>query len=165
MAAVALLVGAGAGRGGYRNAFLDTMMPHVARHAAGGSITTFTTNVSLSFPLVNYAGVGWSSRLSTQWLLPGAVRKRQAGGGETNLLLDEIERYARDAVIADLTARPPDLVIVDKRERKSYFGGLAFDYIDYFSADPRFAAIWAGYEWIGDEGDYRLYRRRRPPGY
>ncbi len=75
----------------------------------------------------------------------------------------EIERFTRDAVLADFSRRPPDLVIVDNRENKSYFGDLPFDYIDYFTEDPRFATIWANYEWVVNEGDYRLYRRRRAP--
>lgn len=150
-------------RGGYRNAFMDMMMPHVERHAAGGSIAILTSNVWPGFPMVNYAGVGWSSRFPTLWLLPGALRRRQGAEGRANPLLDEIERYTRDAVVEDFTRRPPALVIVDNREQKSYFGGLEFDYVEYFLQDPRFASLWAEYEWIGDEGDYRLYRRRCAP--
>ena len=163
LAAVFLLVGAAAIRGGYRNILMETMMPHVETHAPGGSIAAFTSNVLLSFPMVNYAGVGWSSRLPAQWLLPGVLRKRQANKDVESALLDEIERYTRDAVVADFTRQPPDLVIVDNRERKSYFGDLRFDYLDYFMQDPRFAAIWAGYEWVADESVYRLYRRRCAP--
>ena len=112
---------------------------------------------------MNYSGVGWSSRFPTFWLLPGAQRRRHAPGGKDNALLDEIERFTRDAVAADLTRQPPDLVIVDNRASKSYFGDLDFDYLDYFLEDPRFARIWDDFEWIGDEGDYRLYRRRCAP--
>jgi hypothetical protein len=147
-------------RGSYRNGFMEVMTPHVERHAAGGSIAILTTNVWPGFPMVNYTGVGWSSRFPTLWPLPGALRGLEtASGGERERLI-EIERYTRAAVVADFTRQPPDLVIVDKREKKSYFGDLPFDYIDYFTEDPRFAAIWADYEWVVDEGDYRLYRRR-----
>ncbi len=150
-------------RGGYRNGFMEVMTPHVERHAAGGSIAILTTNVWPGFPMVNYAGVGWSSRFPTLWPLPGALRKQaDAEAGERERLM-EIERYTRDAVVADFTRQPPDLVIVDNREEKSYFGDLPFDYLAYFTEDPRFAAIWAGYEWVADEGDYRLYRRRCAP--
>ncbi len=113
--------------------------------------------------MVNYSGVGWSSRFPTLWLLPGTLRKQaEAVDGERARLM-EIERYTREAVLADFSLHPPDLVVVDNRENKSYFGDLPFDYIDYFTEDPRFATIWANYEWVANEGDYRLYRRRRAP--
>ena len=150
-------------RGGYRNGFMEDMMPHVERHAAGGSIAILTTTVWPGFPMVNYVGVGWSSRFPTLWLLPGTLHKQaKAVDGERARLM-EIERYTREAVLADFSLQPPDLVIVDNRENKSYFGDLPFDYIDYFTEDPRFATIWANYEWVANEGDYRLYRRRRAP--
>ena len=148
-------------RGGYRNGFMEDMMPHVERHAAGGSIAILTTNVWPGFPMVNYAGVGWSSRFPTLWLLPGTLRKQAEAVDDERLM--EIERYTREAVLADFSLQPPDLVVVDNRENKSYFGDLPFDYIDYFTEDPRFATIWANYEWVVNEGDYRLYRRRRAP--
>jgi hypothetical protein len=160
---VIMLVATDAVRGGYRNRFMETMTPHVEQHAAGGSIAIFTSNVWPGFPMVNYSGVGWSSRFPTLWLLPGAQQRRHASGGADTALLDEIEQFTRDAVVADLTRQPPDLVIVDNRAKKSYFGDLDFDYLEFFLEDPRFARIWAGYAWITDEGDYRLYRRRCAP--
>ena len=75
-----------------------------------------------------------------------------------------MEDFTRDAVIADLTARPPELVIVDNREIKSYFGPEPFDYLDYFGKDPRFARIWSDYVWIAEEFDFDVYRRRCAPG-
>ena len=66
-------------------------------------------------------------------------------------------------MVADLTRQPPDLVIVDNRAKKSYFGTMPFDYLEFFLEDPRFARIWDDFEGIGDEGDYRLYRRRCAP--
>ncbi len=163
LAVVVMLVATDAVRGSYRNRFMETMTPHVEQHAGGGSIAIFTSNVWPGFPMVNYSGVGWSSRFPTLWLLPGAQQRRDAHGGKDNALLDEIERFTRNAVVADLTRQPPDLVIVDNRASKSYFGSLDFDYLDYFLEDPRFARIWDDFEWIGDEGDYGLYRRRCAP--
>ena len=163
LAVVVMLVATDAIRGGYRNRFMEAMTPHVEQHAAGGSIAIFTSNVWPGFPMVNYSGVGWSSRFPTLWLLPGAQQRRHAPDGKNNALLDEIEQFTRDAVVADLTRQPPDLVIVDNRAKKSYFGTMTFDYLEFFLEDPRFARIWDDFEWIGDEGDYRLYRRRCAP--
>lgn len=162
LAVVVILIGSDAARGGYQNRFTDIMLPHVERHAAGGSIAILSPNVWPAFPLVNAAGVRWSSRFPTLWTLPGAHRQRAEGEADDPALLDEIERFTRAAVVADFTADPPDLVIVDNRARKSYFGDVPFDFLAFFLADPRFMEIWSDYEWVGDElgGDYRLYRRR-----
>ncbi len=161
--AVVLLVAALVHRGGYNNRFMSAFMPYVEAQPSTRSILVLSSNVSAGFPMVNYADVGWSSRFPTLWLLPGALLQRHATDGTDDMLLDEIERYTRNAVLADFTSHPPDLVIVDNREKKSYFGDLSVDYIDYFTEDPRFASVWANYEWIADEGDYRLYRRRCGP--
>jgi hypothetical protein len=166
IAAIALLTLASAGilRGGYQSIYVEHLTPVVRKHAAGSAIYIFTSNVSAAFPLVNVAGVRWASRFPMQWLLPGLVRRRaelaQQGVAVEPEGLREIRRYAVDSVVADLIRWSPALVFVDVREDKSYFGGLQFDYIAYFSEDPRFAQIWSRYELLLDFGTYHLYRRR-----
>jgi hypothetical protein len=151
-------------RGGYQNSFMERMAPIVREHGAGSAIYVFTTNVSHGFPLVNYAGVRWSSRFPTQWLLPGLERRRRQmtmqAASEDRVRLAEIERYLVDAVVADFRRYRPTLVFVDMRRDKPYFGGLAFDYLAFFSADARFAAIWSRYEPLATTGSYWVYKRR-----
>jgi hypothetical protein len=158
------LVGAALWRGGYQNALAQSMAPIVREHAAGRAIYVFSTKVSAAFPLVTYTGVAWSSRFPTLWLLPGLERRRRSLTADTpaeqRALLDEIERFLIDAVVADFDARPPALVIVDVRREKHYFGDLELDYIDYFTADPRFAAIWSHYAPIERLGNYQVFKRR-----
>ena len=43
------------------------------------------------------------------------------------------------------------------------FGGVAFDYLDYFGADPRFARLWSDYVWVAEEVGFDVYRRRCAP--
>lgn len=164
VAVLAGLLGAAIWRGGYRNDFMERMAPIVREHAAGSAIYVFTTNVSHGFPLVNYAGVAWSSRFPTQWLLPGVVHRRRDMTNdmtaEGRVRLAEIERYLVDAVVADFRRYRPALVFVDMRRDKPYFGGLEFDYLAYFSADPRFAEIWSHYEPLETSGSYWIYKRR-----
>ena len=76
----------------------------------------------------------------------------------------EIEQFLRDAVAADLTRRPPALIFVDVAPRKVYFGDRSFDYIRYFSNDPRFVAIWADYQPLARIGHFIVYRQRTPLG-
>ena len=162
-----LLVGQAVWRGGFRSTYTEFVAPVVRENAEGSSIFIFTSNVWAGFPLTIYADVGWSSRFPTLWLLPGLERARRAStepiSADRRALLDEIERFLIDAVVSDLSKQPPAVVIVDVRKEKSYFGGLQFDYLAYFSRDPRFAEIWSHYELLADFGTYHLYKRRPPP--
>ena len=160
---VAILTGNDAAHLGYKNRFTDIMSPYVERYARNGSIAILGSNVWPGFPLVNYSRVAWSSRFPTLWLLPGTMQKRSSGDASNPALLDEMESFTRDAVVADLSAQPPDLIIVDDREMKSYYGVVPFDYLDYFSADARFARIWSDYVWVAEEVDFDIYRRRCAP--
>jgi len=168
-AAAMLLILAAMGvlRGGYQSEFVERLAPVVRKHADGAAIYIFSSNVSAAFPLVNATGVRWASRFPMQWLVPGLVRRRaelaRQGAAEVPEGLRKVERYARDAVAADLTRWRPALIMVDDRRDKSYFGGLEFDYLDFYSVDPRFAAILSRYEKIDRISDYDVYRLRRRP--
>lgn len=142
--------------------FARAAAPLVRQHAAGGTIYVFSSNVSATYPLVTYAGIRSASRFQALWPLPGLVRRRAAGeaAGEEVSGLDRIEAYLRDAVAEDFTRNRPALVLIDDRARKSYFGALDFDYLDFFGREPRFAAIWANYAEIDRIGDFRVFVRR-----
>ena len=137
--------------GHYRNPLADDLLPIVHKQAAGGSIYAFTADVWVGFPLVNEARVGWASRFPTQWLLPGVVRElSQANAPDpvTRQKLQDVERYAVDAVIDDLRRTPPDIVIVDTGS--PFFGHGSFDFLAYFSRDDRFEQFWRPYVRIGE---------------
>jgi len=144
-----------------RNPVMDRLMPYVRQHAAQGSIYFFSSHVHAGFPMTVYAEVKWASRFPALWLLPEIARSRHAAVHDTHAeRLAEIHRFTTDAVIADLSASLPELVFVDARPRKPWYGDLDFDFIAHFSADPRFAALWARYERIGGEQGFEIYRRR-----
>jgi hypothetical protein len=149
-------VGVNDGMQRYRNAFMAEMAPIVAGLPKDASIYVFTAKVSEAFPLVNYSGIGWSSRFDTFWLLPGLLMQPAP--------TPEIEKFLRNAVVTDLTRRPPALIFVDVAPAKAYFGGRTFDYIRYFSADPRFAALWAEYQPLTRIGHFLVYRQHSPTG-
>ncbi len=150
-AALALLALAPVIRGPFHNPFTEKLLPIVEKYASGGAIYAFTSHVWVGFPLVNEAGVGWSSRFPTQWLLPGAREKLAnavALDPETKRNLQEIEQYVTDAVAVDFERLPPDLVIVDTDN--PYMRAANFDYPAYFQRDPRFARLWQSYVKIGE---------------
>ena len=142
---------------GYHNPYFDRLLPIVREHAAGKAIYFISSNTWTGFPLVIYAGVEWSSRAASLWLLPGYARARDSG--EMSAGLRDIERYTIDTVVADLTAKPPAVILLDERREKPWYGGIDFDFIVFLSTDPRFVAIWRDYERIAVEGEFHVYRR------
>jgi hypothetical protein len=154
-AAACLLLAKAALLSGNRYPLMERLLPVVRAHAASGSIGFFATTTWTGFPLALYADVGWASRFPALWLLPGVAQARGgAATGTDPARLAEIERFTTAAVIADLAAHRPQLVFVDARPRKPWFGDTAFDFIEHF------AALWAGYERIGAIEGYEIYRRR-----
>ena len=153
-------------RGDYHNADLELLMPVVKKHAPDSSIYIFSSTVSAGFPLVNYAGVKWSSRFASLWLLPGFERLRQDftsdGLVQQRERLDEIKRFSINAIIKDLSTQWPSLIIVDTKQRKRAFGDIQFDFLNFFSSDSRFTAIWSHYNQIADLGDFKVFLRQSP---
>ncbi|MEE2981246.1 MAG: hypothetical protein VYA71_06855 [Pseudomonadota bacterium] len=143
---------------GYHNEHLDRLLPIVREHAGGKAIYFISSNTWTGFPLVTYAEVEWSSRAASLWLLPGYARAREAG--EMSPGLRDIERYTIDTVVADLTAKPPAVILLDERRDKPWYGGIDFDFIAFFSTDPRFVEIWRNYEPIAVVEEFHIYRRR-----
>jgi hypothetical protein len=137
---------------------MEQLLPFVRAHPPD-AIYLFSANISPGFPMTAYADVRWASRFPSQWLIAGIEQHRRAGAPDTNLLV-EIERFATDAVIADLSQRRPEIVFVDTRPWKPWQAAIEFDFIGRFSADPRFATLWARYEQIGEVHGFEVYRLR-----
>jgi len=130
----------------YRNGVAEEMLPIVERYAPGGALYAFASNTWVGFPLVNEAHVQWASRFpSPQWLLVGAVTQL---AGSTRLdparraKLEKVASYQTEAVIEDFERWTPDLVVVDRQNR--------VDFLGYYLANVRFAALWQSYVRIGD---------------
>ena len=144
----------------------DLFGPTVRQHAAGSAIYVFSSNTWTGFPLVVYAGVEWSSRFPALWTLPG-LKIRQAAverrpDDDSGRRLKEIEAFTIEAVVADLNARPPALVVVDARPEKPWYPA-PFDFIEYFSQDPRFVAFWRHYRRVDESHGFVVYRRCPSP--
>ena len=154
-------------QGTYKNRFIAAGLPVMQSQAKSGvrTIYVFSSNVWQAFPAANYAGLRSISRYPTHWLLPGLIREETSSGTPMSKSRQQrvqaIKRFVVDSVIEDFHRGKPDLVLVDVRRRKSHFGGLPFDYVAYFSADRRFAAIWSGYDRIATVEGFDFYSRRR----
>ena len=68
-----------------------------------------------------------------------------------------VERFVFDAVIADLAANRPTLLIVDGTPPGNVLHG--FDYVRYFAQDARFRTFLSGYLELPPISGYRIFRR------
>ncbi|MGQ0483987.1 MAG: hypothetical protein ACT4SY_01335 [Hyphomicrobiales bacterium] len=123
---------------------------------AARSIFIASTNIYPGFPLVLNRHLVWASRFPGQWLVPYVASQWQEGP----LPDDTIVAYALEAAVSDLAGFRPDMVVVDFSNDQDYVPGGRFDYLAFWTKDPRFSAIWADYELRASEDGYAVYTRK-----
>lgn len=123
------------------------------------SVLFLSTDISAAYPEAFDRGVVNASPYSQLWTLPGAWRiVHDPSASETR-------RQSALAVLADTRRRVvdqlvqhcPDPIFVDEQPPTELFGGR-FDFLAFFSADPRFT----GYRPTGQADGFRVYRRDSP---
>lgn len=124
----------------YLGRIIDDLVAKVRPGAT--SVFVATTNLSLGFPAVTRGGYTWGSRFPAQWLAPYVSTVWQSG----DLPPDDIAIQALSWNVTDLINTRPDIVFVDTANDQAYVPGGTFDYIGFWSLDPRFAAFWQDYE-------------------
>jgi hypothetical protein len=140
---------------------VDAWQQVIDQHAPGGPLLVFVSGLGPQFPVLNYAGVEWSSRFSCLWVLPALARAR---AGEANARLtperiDAIERWLRDAVLTDFQRTPPALVLIDRKPSKPGFRNVPFDFLKWLGQDERFRRLWSGYQRAGELHGFALFTR------
>lgn len=138
----------------------------IEKQAIGfNNIYFFSTSVNPAFPVVNYSGVGWSSRFNTLWMLPAILSNKEVHGGlaneTTNKKLSEIESYLFESVLADLEAQPPSLIFVDNSRYKQALGNQKFDFMEYFMKNPVFKEFMSHYKELPWVNDYQVFKKIR----
>lgn len=157
--------------GTYSNRFAETLAPVVRDKGAGGALFVFSSYVWMGFPLTDMIAARWPSRFPSLWLLPGAERGLRSAEAKADKRLAktyrDIEAYTVNSVVEDFAKDPPSVVIVDEH-LDPRFGGIDFDYISFFTQDPRFARLWSRYDWVRrltveDVGPVDIYVPRSAP--
>ena len=136
----------------------------VKAEASGQPIFVLSTSIWPAFPLVNVTAATWPYRYPFLWPLPAFYGRRstgQAGGYRRPEEQGPLERTFVGAVVDDLAAHPPRLLIVDRSPRKQALEGRAFDYVEYFSLSPRFASLFSRYRRVGAVGPFDVYAQTR----
>lgn len=141
---------------------LESVAGRIER-ACGSSarLAVFSPDAESAFPLVTRAEFRWAMPILSLWPL-SAVYERQAREEESvrwheRANAPPAERFLRDRVVAELTATPPDLILVDRVASRRAFGGRGFGYVDYFEREPAFRSLMARYRPAADWSGYGVY--------
>lgn len=162
VAALALVAFRVAVLGFYEDQWASVTAKKLERYDVRGGLYTFTAHVFIGFPLANRIDGPWDSRFPCLWPVPGVQRilaAPQNFTAEQVAAAEKADRYMTDAVIEDFERRRPSIVIVDARKDKSYFDGVAFDYVAHFKRDPRFARLWSEYRLVENYRGFEIWRR------
>jgi len=136
----------------------------VRERAEGKPIWVMSSSIDPAFPVVNLSGARWSSRFCCVWLAPGLYSADEKATRpfpyRSRDEMSELERFQMDAVIEDLEAAPPTLLIVDNHPHKQAWGPSDFQFLAYFRRDPRFAALLRQYRPVERIGTFQIYERK-----
>jgi hypothetical protein len=135
------------------------------RERAGGQpVFVISPNMASGFPLTNYAGTVWPSRLSNMW--PAAVAYDSAMKGLDSIrfrvpsAMTPIERFALETTVDDfLTSRPVMVLALIAVDRPGW-DMQRLNMLAFLKRDPRFAERWSSYDSAGRVGNYAVFRRR-----
>lgn len=135
----------------------------VKNNAHQQSIYVFTIEIPMVANLVDYAGATSASRFPSQLFMPGLIWLSH----QTNLSraqkirLQKQKKEIINIVIFDLQKNKPKLILADKKQGNLYPNKKRFDYIKFFSQDPRFRAFLRRYLYIGTNNHFAIYMRQK----
>jgi hypothetical protein len=147
---------------------IGQLVPLLRERAGGQPVFVISPNMASGFPLTNYAGTTWPSRLSNMW--PAAVAydraTKQSGLVQFNEpgAMGPIERFGLETTVRDfLTSRPAmvlSLIAVDQPG----WGMQRLNLLRWLQRDPDFSAAWLAYDSLGRVGNYTVWARRGTAG-
>jgi hypothetical protein len=136
----------------------------VAQRAAGQPVMIWSFNIHSGFPLVPSAGAKWGSRFPSMWLVPALywddMLEKRAARFRPLQQRPAAERFLDSAMVEDLQAHPPALLIVLAPSRDTSATGFArLDLRSYFAMDPRIAGMLRCYRPVRRVGVHDVYER------
>lgn len=127
----------------------------------GVSIAAFSSLPFPMFPAVNHTGARWAIRFNHFWALSGPYAAQARSGSAIRYhrpdQMTPAERLVYDGAISDMLRNTPRLLFVLMPPNGS-LPHPKFNYITYFSQDPRFARLMQHYKVIARVGNYLVYK-------
>lgn len=137
---------------------INTASVIIKQYANGGPVYFLYSFVNGAYPLIDYSNSSSASRFPGLVYLPGLVKKL-ANNPDPKTIKEK--QWLIDAVVVDFYQHTPTLVFIDKQVRLDYFNNQAFNYLKFFSSDPRFAKLFTTcYAHLTDTRDFKVYQNK-----
>jgi|GEM_PF-2675992 len=153
----------------------DNPVYYISKTAAGKPIHIFTNNIGINYPLIDYTHTTSTSLFPSLWLLTAAhklAETDQTPAGQQ--LASRIADFVRTNEVKDIIKHKPVFIFVQRYNKLIMFHKHAiflsssiiktipaFDYINFFLQDPRFANVWQNYQYKGQAGDFSVYELKQ----
>ncbi len=142
--------------GSFRSVFESRpLLKYVKENYAGRPMVIATTDFTIPFPMMTYAGAEWASRFPALWMLPTLV----ANGGQNNPTVTRVIA----ALAEDLSRNAPFVVFIDRTSIIHGMGGTVL-LSNIFAGDPRFMKALAAYRKADETPRFNIYELRHNPG-
>ena len=130
------------------------------REAYGERLLILTPDIFPVYPALNYAHAQSTLRTMNMWLLQGVYRVCPENGERYRQPweMSRAEFFVYRTVAEDFARAPPTAVLITRNPGIPWCG-REFDFVDYFSRHPLFAAEWRNYRQEGEIEGYKLYVR------
>jgi len=134
----------------------------VRDRAAGGSVYVMSYHIGSAYPLINYSGTRSASRFPQLWILAAEYLDALKRSGPLRYRdpaeMSPSERFLNRAVLEDLRARRPRLLLILRHARDLPVNGYRrLNYVAYFGRDTSVARIFSEYQQVAEVGDYAVY--------
>lgn len=131
-------------------------LAQIIRGGDHGAFLAITSSMAGVFPVVNEMGVEWASRSPMQWMAPATVKLSQ-GTPQQRRDAEALRAISSHLMAEDLEKWKPQTIVVKTGPDQAL--SSSFDWISFFSANKKFAALWAEYCAEGHKGVWNIYRR------
>ena len=143
---------------------IGALIPIVQQRAAGKPVFVISPNMASGFPLTNYAGSVWPSRLSNMWPAVVAYDSATKTSGPVQFrernAMGPVERFGLKTTVQDFIESRPALVLSLIAVDQPGWGMQRLDLLRWLRLDPDFSAAWVAYDSLGRVGNYTIWTRR-----
>ncbi len=142
------------------------VLPLIRDHAQGKPVLWLTTSIYPQFPVLNYTDSKLAMPFMSLWLLPALYETAPVEDG--NFVFTEpdamspAEALVFNSIADALDKLKPALIVVTQSSDDHGFRGIEFDYLRYFTRNPKFAAEFAHYTKLTKLSGWTIYQRQSP---
>lgn len=132
--------------------------------SGGKRVYAFSTHPYPAFPTLNYVPAESASTLVCQYAFSAHIKRDWPRYAPRRADIDRGVELQRQLVLREFLQQPPDIVLINTLTPRSSRKSGPFDFVGFFSSDPRFAALWREYRELEPVNEIRIFVREPRTG-